>query len=463
MIKKLNIKNFRSILSSSVNLEHLTVIVGANATGKSNLIKSIDFISDMAESGLQDAIYKRGGINEILPKQLRNVYDQEILIELEFELEPPKNWNKRGLPPLLVSYLIGFTKTKRSSLKIISESLKTKSILLLAKYLEKDLDEKEDLELELDEITFKEYEQSQIEFYRDSRQNIQYSLNFKLTKENNFLFLSWLGFRDFFRINEKPLSVNNTKRILKSLVSTRQSGYKKSELPILSNNRAIFGFNSHFRKIITEVQSYGRYDLLINELRQEQSISSESTVSITGDNIPSVIKKFIKNNKKGWQRVLTTMSNISPYFSNVYSESLRAGKEYLVFKEVFGGRNIEAWESSDGTLRALAILISIETHRSGSTLLIEEPEHGLHPWAIKELMLHIRNVLEERNLQVIITTHSQQVLENIRKEELLITERDEEGTKYSSVNQIIPDADISMGEVGELWTRGLLKGVPTSF
>ena len=463
MIKKINIKNFRSILNSSVNLEHLTVIVGANATGKSNLIKSIDFISDMAESGLQDAIYKRGGINEILPKQHRNVYDKEIVIELEFELEPPKLWNERKLPPLLVNYSIGFLKTKRSALKIVNESLKTKSILLLAKYLEKDLDEKEDENLDLADDIFKEFENSEIEFFRDVKQNIQYRLNFKLTKENNFLFVSWLGFRDFFRINEKPLSINNTKRIIKSLISIQKGGFKKSELPILSTNRAIFGFNSHFRKIINEVQSYGRYDLLINELRQEQSISSEATVSITGDNIPSVIKRFIKNNKNGWKRVITTMSNISPYFSNVYSESLRAGKEYLVFKEVFGGRNIEAWESSDGTLRALAILISIETHRSGSTLLIEEPEHGLHPWAIKELMLHIRTVLEERNLQVIITTHSQQVLENIKKEELLITERDEEGTKYSSVDQIIPNAEISMGEVGELWTRGLLKGVPTSF
>jgi predicted ATP-dependent endonuclease of OLD family len=348
-------------------------------------------------------------------------------------------------------------------LKIINESLKAKSILLLAKYLEMDMDEKEEVELNLTDLNFEEYQNSEIIFYRDSRQNIQFDLNFKLNKENNFLFVSWLGFRDFFRINEKPLSVTNTKKIIKSLIRIQKGGFKKSELPILSVNRAIFNFNSHFRKIINEVQSYGRYDLLINELRQEQSISSESTVSITGDNIPSVIKKFIKNNKEGWKRVLTTMSNISPYFSNVYSESLRAGKEYLVFKEVFGGRNIEAWESSDGTLRALAILISIETHRKGSTVLIEEPEHGLHPWAIKELMLHIRNVLEERNLQVIITTHSQQVLENIRKEELLITERDEEGTKYSSVDQIIPGADISMGEVGELWTRGLLKGVPTSF
>ena len=179
--------------------------------------------------------------------------------------------------------------------------------------------------------------------------------------------------------------------------------------------------------------------------------------------MPSVVKRFVKDNKAGWQRVITTMSNISPYFANVYSESLRAGKEYLLFKEVFGGRNIEAWESSDGTLRALAILISIEAQKKGSTVLIEEPEHGLHPWAVKELISHIREVVELRDLQVLITTHSQQVLDNIEKSELLITERNENGTQYSTIDSIIPNADISMGEIGELWTRGLLKGVPTTF
>ncbi|HEY4628118.1 MAG TPA: AAA family ATPase, partial [Flavobacterium sp.] len=98
-----------------------------------------------------------------------------------------------------------------------------------------------------------------------------------------------------------------------------------------------------------------------------------------------------------------------------------------------------------------------------STVLIEEPEHGLHPWAVKELISHIRSVVDLKHLQVILTTHSQQVLENIEKSELLITERDQNGTRYNTIDFIIPDADISMGEIGELWTRGLLRGVPTSF
>jgi predicted ATPase len=465
MIKKIEIKNFRSILDSSVDLKDLTVIVGANATGKSNLIKAIDFISDLTDFGLQETVYKRGGFGGIIPKQHKSIFDKEIYLKLEFELEPPENWIKHNLPPLSVEYEIAFVRTRRTPLKITKESLKAKSILLLNYYLENDFHKEDNvdnkLEIESDRLT--DLIGSEIYFYRNKKNNIQYDINFKLTKENNSLFFGWLGLKNFFQANNRTFTSYESQRFVKSLINNQKSGTKKKELPILSADRAFFGINSHLRKILNEIRSYGRYDLLINELRQEQSISSENKVSVTGNNMPSVVKRFVKENKVGWQRVITTMSNISPYFANVYSESLRAGKEYLLFKEVFGGRNIEAWESSDGTLRALAILISIEAHKKGSTVLIEEPEHGLHPWAVKELISHIREVVELRDLQVLITTHSQQVLENIEKSELLITERDEKGTKYSTIDSIIPDADISMGEIGELWTRGLLRGVPTTF
>lgn len=467
MIKKIKIKNFRSILDTTVELKPLTTIVGANATGKSNLIKAIDFISDIAEFGLQEAVYTRGGIPEILPKQLNNIYNQNIEIDLVFELEPPPYWENYELPNLLVDYSISFTKTKKSPLKINNESLKIHSLLLLQYYLqnkfhEENQETKKIKKFKLNEKLRTQYSESSINIFKTKQNKISFDINFNLSKENKALFLSWIGLGSIFQKDDRTVTSTDTKKLLSTILNQDKTGAENKTSAILSKTRFANNWISHYGNIVNEVQSYGRYDLLINELRQEQSISTEEKVSITGDNMPSIIKKFSKNNKKGWQRVMTTMSNISPYFANVYSESLRAGKEYLIFKEIFKGREIEAWESSDGTLRALAILISVESHKNGSTILIEEPEHGLHPWAIKELVSHIREVSNLNNLQIILTTHSQQVLECLRKEELLITERNEKGTKYSTIDDIIPNANISMGEIGELWTRGLLKGVPTS-
>lgn len=456
MINSIEIHNFRSIQNCSVKLQPLTVIVGANSTGKSNLIKCLDFISDITQYGLIDAIYNRGGFNEILPKQYKDLNNKTIKFNIHFKIDPPDDWAE-DYGELNAFYQLEIKKMNDNSIRIIKEELMVSSIFLVIDHLnEYDPDKKDYRKLE-GEILEK-YKNSNLKFYRDTKGKITYKSNFKLTLENSKLLLMWLGLDELLgnEINSKKVNF-----LLNTLLNDiRSKNSKNNQTPLLSSERQIVHFSQHLRKIVGELQAISRYDLFINELRQEQSVSNIKYVSTSGDNIPTVVKKFIKDNKKAWERIANTMCNISPYFSKAYAEPLRAGKEYIVFEEIFNGRPIESWEASDGTLRALAILLCLESHSEGSTILIEEPEHGLHPWAVKDLMNHIRTTIETKNLQVILTTHSQQVLECLKPEELLITERDKRGTHYSTIKEILNFENISMGEIGSLWTKGLLKGVP---
>ena len=457
MINSINIKNFRSIQSCHVQLHPLTVIVGANSTGKSNLIKGIDFVSDIAQFGLIDAIYNRGGFNEILPKQYKELKNRNIQFELEFKIDPPTYWPKE-YGELKVQYLLEIKKLVNNAIKIVQEELTIHSLLLLADFLNNFDVENKDNYVQAQGEQLHQYKNSFLKFYRRNTGKISFENNFEFNEENSELILKWLGL--YGLINERFNSKKVTVLLDNILNNLRKNTSKNNQSTLLSQDRHIVNFSQHLKKIVSELQSISRYDLFINELRQEQSVSNVSRVSTSGDNIPTIVKKFVKNNKKAWNRIVDTMYNISPYFSKAYAETLRAGKEYLVFEEIFNGRHIESWEASDGTLRALAILLCLESHTQGSTILIEEPEHGLHPWAVKDLMQHIRNVIEIKNIQVILTTHSQQVLECLKPEELLITERDEGGTHYSTIKDIIQVENISMGEIGSLWTKGLLNGVP---
>ncbi|AZA58070.1 AAA family ATPase [Chryseobacterium shandongense] len=455
MINSIEIHNFRSIQDCKVKIEPLTVIVGANSTGKSNLVKCIDFISDIAQYGLVDAIYNRGGFNEILPKQYSDLKNKTLKFNLEFKLDPPDYWYEE-YGDLNAFYLLEIRKMNDNTIQIIKEELVVNSIFLVTDHLNRYSPEKDFKKL--DGEILEKYKNSSLKFYRNTKGKIIYKTNFKLNREYTKLLLSWLGLDGFLGNDINFKKVNS---LLNSLLNdVRGKSAKNSQTVLLSLDRHIVNFSQHLRKIVYELENISRYDLFINELRQEQSVSNINNVSTSGDNIPTIVKRFIKDNKKAWERIINTMFNISPYFSKAYADTLRAGKEYLVFEEIFNGRPIESWEASDGTLRALAILLCLESHPEGSTILIEEPEHGLHPWAVKDLMNHIRTIIELKNIQVILTTHSQQVLECLKPEELLITERDEKGTHYSTIKEIINIENISMGEIGSLWTKGLLNGVP---
>ena len=64
-IAKVWAKNFRSIESAELEFGPLTVLVGPNASGKSNLIDILGFLGDAARLGLETAIARRGGIDSI--------------------------------------------------------------------------------------------------------------------------------------------------------------------------------------------------------------------------------------------------------------------------------------------------------------------------------------------------------------------------------------------------------------
>ena len=58
-ITKVWAKNFRSIEHAELELDPLTVLVGPNASGKSNLLDILGFLADAARDGLENAITRR--------------------------------------------------------------------------------------------------------------------------------------------------------------------------------------------------------------------------------------------------------------------------------------------------------------------------------------------------------------------------------------------------------------------
>jgi AAA15 family ATPase/GTPase len=61
-LTSLRLANFRSFTEERVDFGNLTVLIGPNAAGKSNLLEAILFFRDLAEYGLEDAVSLRGGM-----------------------------------------------------------------------------------------------------------------------------------------------------------------------------------------------------------------------------------------------------------------------------------------------------------------------------------------------------------------------------------------------------------------
>ncbi|WP_020603783.1 AAA family ATPase [Spirosoma spitsbergense] len=132
-------------------------------------------------------------------------------------------------------------------------------------------------------------------------------------------------------------------------------------------------------------------------------------------------------------------------------------------------------ELSEGTLYFLALLCIINQPNPPKFLLLEEPEKGIHPRRIFEVIQFILRLSEEKDVQVIMTTHSPIVVDMFADmtESVFIFDKDEEGATHVKNLQrdvIEPDTEKSKelgfsppkytDALGDSWTIGFLGGVP---
>jgi len=71
MIRKISLKNYRSIHSDDISLEPITVLIDANGSGKSNLVKTLQFLSEIPAVGITQAINKEGRRESVVPKSVQ--------------------------------------------------------------------------------------------------------------------------------------------------------------------------------------------------------------------------------------------------------------------------------------------------------------------------------------------------------------------------------------------------------
>lgn len=463
MINSISIQNFKSIVNASVTLGKLTVIVGANASGKSNLIRALDFLSIISRSGLSAAASKYGGFEAIIPKAITRSAVERTKISFNYRITHahPSSYPIGQIESPYVEHSLQIASSVTDIIRVSKERLTFHQVLPIASAIALSIDAPDEDDIQGEPII----RPSSFTLIRGPRQGVRWLADPPVYEAMD-LYLTWLG-HYYMRgqiSSKKELAAFLDYRVQgDDIDARRRPKIGRSQSLVDPDARTIIGAASHHRAFRNALSHILRFDLLLGELREDQSVSDQLSLTSDGNNMPSVVRnvRTIPSSRESYQRILSTLGEIAPYVDAFSTGSLRTGREFVEFIEQVASRPVESWESADGTLRALAILLALETTPLGSTILIEEPEQNLHPWAIRSIVDHVREAIELRNLQVILTTHSPQILERLNPEELLIAQRTpEEGTVFLTLPEALPQSDIAMGEVADLWVRGLLGGVP---
>lgn len=168
-----------------------------------------------------------------------------------------------------------------------------------------------------------------------------------------------------------------------------------------------------------------------------------------GNGLPAVLDALRNRNDDAWTRIAAEMQSLFPAVAQLtlINTSSSAKQVAVTLK---GGQRVSAADLSDGLLLYLAFCTLREAKHEGM-LLIEEPENGLHPSRIADVMRVLRH-LTERGTQVLLTTHSPLVVNELRPDEVTVVTRDASGSHFMRIDETPNFAARSDAyRLGELW------------
>lgn len=405
MLNRFKVKNFKSFVSAELELRPLTVLIGANASGKTNLLEAMQLLSWMASGRQLSEIFSAVRDEELsLRGTLPQLTYEGNAEDIEFDCLV------RGPPGSMQLYL-DISVSEQFGARVSFEQ------------------------------TYVNYPEVELPLYIAEASGEGFGLDIR--------------YNNFARGGRKPRIDGNTLQpAFTQLLSGARFGakHKKSQKVIPRVARALL---NTLKGIVLLDPSPRRMRGYSHKLDQ--------TLRSDGANVSAVLYQLCATQR--YDQVLEFVQALPEQdISKVDFLETARGEVMVALQESFGARSVtrEAALLSDGTLRALAIAAALLSAEPGSTVIIEEVDNGIHPPRVGQILELMRRTAKERGLHVLVTTHNPALLDAISDEELryvVTCYRDPERGDSRLVT--LGDLDrfpelVARGPLGQLVTQGIL-------
>ncbi len=224
------------------------------------------------------------------------------------------------------------------------------------------------------------------------------------------------------------------------------------------------GIDKYVRPILAKQnwRVYHFHDTSRNaKVKQEHNISNNKNLMFDASNLAAFLYRLKNYFEKSYYDIVNTIQLIAPYFDDFILEPQEGNEEQIILRWSQKGCEdvFNASQLSDGTLRfiCLATLLLQPHELQPDTIIVDEPELGLHPYAITIFAEMVKQLSSEK--QVIISTQSVELLNEFDVEDVIVVNRSENGSKFKRLNaselNIWLESDYALGD---LWQKNILGG-----
>ena len=411
MLKRIKIQGYKSLVDLEVNFGHLAVLVGPNASGKSNFLDALHLLSRVAT-------------NRTLKEAFDPPYRGHALESFTF--------GKEGIKSLLEQETVSFSieVDVQLSLKVVES-------------VNRQIQEARRMPLAEGESVSRRSPPTV------RAKNLRYRIEIEMLPKLGVLrvadeYLAALNANGELNQKRKPFLEQIDDRLhLRMEGQARPSHYERGlNYSILS----MAHYPPHYPHLVAMREELASWFTFYFEPRERMRFPSPVKevhhIGPMGEDLAAFLNTLQGLNPRQFEAVEESLQAMIPSVTGIEVGVNQLGEVELDLRE--GEKRISARILSEGTLRILGLLTLVSAKEPSALIGFEEPENGVHPRRIRRIARFLETRMTLEDIQFIVTTHSSLLPDLVPPESLYVCR------KVNGNTEIEP---FTMMHVGPLWKK----------
>lgn len=267
---------------------------------------------------------------------------------------------------------------------------------------------------------------------------------------------------DSLIFNNEEIWFHDKNHYPKPYIRQLGGGHKETRLRDISRSMSYTTMADHVISAIRSWRVYHFHDTSPSaKLKQMVDIYDNEILRPDASNLAAFLFFLNSKHPDHYKNIISTIRLVAPFFDEfvLRPNPLNPEKIQLEWSEVGSDAYFSAHSLSDGTLRFMCLATLLLQPKLPSTIIIDEPELGLHPYAITLLSALLKSAAKKT--QVIVSTQSVPLVNQFTPEDIIVVDRKNNQSTFSRYS--MKDLENWIGEygMGDLWEKNLLGGRPS--
>lgn len=224
------------------------------------------------------------------------------------------------------------------------------------------------------------------------------------------------------------------------------------------------GVGHYVYQAVTNWMTYHFHDTSIAApMRRSEIIEDNKHLRSNAANIAPYLLMLRHDHLDHYNKIVQVTRLVTPFFDDFILEPIKKGAKdtvKLAWKQKGSDYPMQPYHFSDGTIRFICLATALLQPKPPSTIIIDEPELGLHPYAVEMLSELIQ--MAKQKTQVIISTQSPTLVDYFGPEDIIVVNRE----KGASTFQRLDGKELALWlkdySLGELWRKNIITGAPVN-